>query len=85
MKKNLKLIKDENVIISTNQTNELNNICIQVLKTGVNKGNSCNCKVFKENLCARHYNLINKKNNNENNENNENKDNKDNKDNKEII
>lgn len=34
--------------------------CAQNLKTGVNKGNVCGCKIFAENLCKRHYSLINK-------------------------
>ena len=29
--------------------------CIQHLKTGPNKGNICNCKIFMENKCKRHY------------------------------
>jgi uncharacterized Zn finger protein (UPF0148 family) len=50
-------ISGENVIVSS--TNSLFE-CSQILKTGVNKGNKCGCKVFKDNLCTRHYNLINK-------------------------
>jgi hypothetical protein len=53
-------IKDENVVVSL--TNSLTQ-CNQILKTGKNKGQYCGCKVFKENLCTRHYNLINKTNN----------------------
>ena len=58
--KKIKLSKyslNENVIISS--TNSLS-MCSQVLKTGQNKGNPCGCKVFKDNLCTRHYNLTNK-------------------------
>jgi hypothetical protein len=36
------------------------NKCVEILKTGKNKGNSCGCKLFAENLCQRHYNLKNK-------------------------
>jgi hypothetical protein len=46
---------DENVII--------NNGCMQILKTGINKGKSCGCKFFMENLCKRHYNSKNKSSN----------------------
>ena len=35
------------------------NKCSQVLKTGQNKGEKCGCKVFKDNLCTRHYKLAN--------------------------
>jgi hypothetical protein len=31
--------------------------CIQILKTGLSKGSNCGCKIFKDNLCKRHYNL----------------------------
>jgi hypothetical protein len=50
---------NENVIVSS--ANPLNQ-CNQILKTGQNKGQQCGCKVFKENLCTRHYNLTNKNN-----------------------
>jgi hypothetical protein len=46
---------DENVIIS----NEVLG-CIQVLKTGLNKGTHCKCKVFKDDMCKRHYGLLHK-------------------------
>jgi hypothetical protein len=32
-----------------------NEICIQILKSGPNKGNKCNCKNYLDNLCKRHY------------------------------
>jgi uncharacterized Zn finger protein (UPF0148 family) len=49
----------ENVIVSS-----MNDVihCGQILKTGVNKGQQCICKIFKDNLCTRHYNLANKDN-----------------------
>jgi hypothetical protein len=49
----------ENIIVSS-----MNNVihCGQILKTGVNKGQQCMCKIFKDNLCTRHYNLANKDN-----------------------
>ena len=50
---------NENVIVSLE--NPLNQ-CNQILKTGQNKGQQCGCKVFKDNLCTRHYNLTNKNN-----------------------
>jgi hypothetical protein len=50
---------NENVVISL-----MNSLiqCNQILKTGQNKGQPCGCKVFKDNLCTRHYNLTNKNN-----------------------
>jgi hypothetical protein len=56
-------ISDENVIISS--TNSLFQ-CSQILKTGANAGKQCECKVFQDNLCKRHYGLLNKTKNNEN-------------------
>jgi hypothetical protein len=35
--------------------------CSQILKTGIKKGTPCNCKVFTDEVCKRHYNLLNKK------------------------
>lgn len=29
--------------------------CVQILKTGLNKGNTCGCKIVLENMCKRHY------------------------------
>jgi hypothetical protein len=31
--------------------------CITILKTGLKKGSMCDCKVFNENMCKRHYKL----------------------------
>jgi hypothetical protein len=45
---NLKKISmSENVVL--NQTG-----CVQILKTGLNKGKSCGCKIFSDNMCKRH-------------------------------
>ena len=45
----------ENVIISTPSG------CTQLLTTGKNKGKSCSCaKIYQNNLCLRHHNLVNK-------------------------
>jgi hypothetical protein len=47
-------------IINTNEDNIVG--CVEIIKTGTNKGTSCNSKIFCENtnLCKRHYNLKNK-------------------------
>jgi hypothetical protein len=47
---------DENTVI----TNEIVG-CSQILKTGIKKGTSCNCKIFNDGVCKRHYGLLNKK------------------------
>ena len=37
--------------------NEVSLTCIQILKSGPNKGTQCECKVYYENLCKRHCNI----------------------------
>ena len=67
LKKNLLLqtkvsnkeLKSENIILGTsNVVNQSG--CIQILKTGINKGTPCGCKIVLENMCKRHYLLNNK-------------------------
>ena len=58
-------ISEENKVIKliTLNTNEDNIVgCIEIIKTGSNKGTKCNSKIFCDNtnLCKRHYNLKNK-------------------------
>lgn len=47
---------DENVVVGGEVIG-----CSQLLKTGIKKGAHCNCKVFKDGVCKRHYGLLNKK------------------------
>jgi len=54
-----------NVIVpSNNVTDPSNNVivnwCVEIIKTGTNKGTTCGCKVFEEKLCKRHFNMKNK-------------------------
>jgi len=42
--------------------NETNKGCIEILKSGLNKGNQCGCSVVTDNLCKRHFKLKNKSN-----------------------
>jgi hypothetical protein len=32
--------------------------CVQILKTGPNKGKPCGCKISAENLCGRHFKIV---------------------------
>jgi len=71
LKKTKPKLKSENVIL--NFSTENGESCNKLLKNGSNKGNQCGCKIYKENLCKRHYNLENKNiviNNDINNNNN---------------
>jgi FKBP-type peptidyl-prolyl cis-trans isomerase len=42
-------------IITDMSGNEINLGCIQILKSGPNKGKPCGCKIYSENLCKRHF------------------------------
>jgi hypothetical protein len=48
------------VIISGNEIN----ICVQIIKSGTNKGNLCGCKVYQDNKCKRHMNKVTDNNTN---------------------
>lgn len=57
--------EEENVVISSSsqlesQIQTINEGCIQIIKTGTNKGNPCGLLTFNDCLCKRHYNLKNK-------------------------
>lgn len=55
----------ENIVLGPlNLENQIG--CVQILKTGKNKGNQCGCKIVFENMCKRHY-LLNHKDLNINN------------------
>ena len=42
-------------IIMDSSGNEIKNTCMQILKSGPNKGSYCGCKIFSENMCKRHF------------------------------
>lgn len=56
--KNYHKSQNENVIISASSSSSPNSGCIQLLKTGKNKGTQCGCKISQDGLCGRHYKLI---------------------------
>ena len=49
----------ENIVLGPSDVNIEQNGCIQILKTGPNKGKPCGCKITSENLCGRHFKLVN--------------------------
>jgi hypothetical protein len=52
--------KQENVILCPliiDLTEPDLNGCVEILRTGQKKGQQCNCKIEKDQLCKRHYNL----------------------------
>jgi hypothetical protein len=58
-----KNISTENVVLEASIVinQEINHIgCVQILKTGLKKGQLCGCKIYSENVCKRHHLLINK-------------------------
>jgi len=52
------LISENIVLGPSNVENKTG--CVQILKTGINKGKPCGCKIVSENMCKRHY-LLNHK------------------------
>jgi hypothetical protein len=59
--KKAKLAETENVVIGETNIIDLTvDIgCIQILKTGQNKGTQCGCKIIMDNLCNRHFKIKN--------------------------
>jgi hypothetical protein len=56
-------ISGENLILAQNiviETLDKNNLCIEILKSGIKKGLQCCSIKFKDNLCKRHFNLNSK-------------------------
>ena len=55
----------ENVVISNNIFDTSGNIatecCLEILKSGTNKGTQCGCVIYNNNMCKRHYSLQEKK------------------------
>ena len=47
-------IKNENVIISSSQHQAAETKCVQILKSGPNKGKQCGCKIVSQGLCGKH-------------------------------
>ena len=47
-------------LIGNDSNKQIKETCVCVLKTGKNKGRVCGCKVYKSNLCKRHWNINNK-------------------------
>jgi hypothetical protein len=59
IQKNTQKAQNENVIISaTSSSSPQTGGCIQLLKTGKNKGTQCGCKISQDGLCGRHYKLL---------------------------
>ena len=51
-------IEDENIVISSLTQSQISNEgCVQIIKTGLNKGNPCGLSILNDCLCKRHYNL----------------------------
>jgi hypothetical protein len=51
----------ENLILSNYVIDSSGNVtltdCMEILKSGPNKGNYCGCKILKDNMCKRHFDL----------------------------
>lgn len=49
------LIITENYVLGPSIIENQTNGCVQILKSGPNKGLACGCKIVSENMCKRHY------------------------------
>jgi hypothetical protein len=56
IQKKTQKVHDDNVIISSSSSSQSG--CMQILKTGKNKGTHCGCKISQDGLCGRHYKLL---------------------------
>ena len=54
-------VEEENIVVSSSmlepKTENINEGCIQIIKSGLNKGNPCGLTILNDCLCKRHYNL----------------------------
>lgn len=59
--KKTKSIIPENIVLGQLDLsgNLINTGCVEILKTGKNKGNQCGCKINIDNLCIRHFKIKN--------------------------
>jgi hypothetical protein len=60
---NESIISSENIILGPSivmDSIDENELCIEIIKSGMKKGSQCSCKKFNDNLCKRHFNLKNK-------------------------
>ena len=55
-----KISKTENIVLGPSNIENQITGCVQILKTGPNKGSPCGCKIMSESLCKRHYTLSHK-------------------------
>jgi len=62
-KKPITVIEAINVVIDTGKTNIIDSVvntgCVEILKSGQNKGKACGCKVILDDLCNRHFKIKN--------------------------
>jgi len=54
-------VDSENLVLSNNIFDASGNVtiegCLEILKSGKNKGTHCGCSIHNNNMCKRHYNL----------------------------
>jgi hypothetical protein len=43
--------------VKAEENPQINNGCVEILKTGANKGKPCGCKILMESLCGRHFKI----------------------------
>jgi len=55
--KKVKPQKEVKVEEKAEETTTINSGCVEILKTGANKGKQCGCKIFMESMCGRHFKI----------------------------
>lgn len=53
----INIVEEYNIDNDIDIDNKKQLVCQQLLKSGINKGKICGCKVFSDNLCKRHHNI----------------------------
>jgi hypothetical protein len=59
------IVLGTSIIMSDKESVPISELCKEIIKFGLNKGNQCSCKIFKNDdnklLCKRHYNIYKNK------------------------
>jgi hypothetical protein len=55
--KKVKPQKEVKAEVKAEENPQINNGCVEILKTGANKGKPCGCKILMESLCGRHFKI----------------------------
>jgi hypothetical protein len=57
--KKVKPQKEVKAELKAEENPQINSGCVEILKTGANKGKQCGCKILMDSLCGRHFKIKN--------------------------